>query len=158
MLGDRKPPKDAIQSILCAIYCCAWSLPLRVVCFSSETLTEKTNFWFANSYKLETTSGSGVRCAPICLISRTPLNADPCGPCHAATICCFICALVMLYLESHASLVSSNPSGSYTLSASSSTEFPCRRPSGSLCLRGTSLWGRWTRSRQVTDRPTREIV
>jgi hypothetical protein len=34
----------------------------------------------------------------------------------------------------------------------------CRRPSGSLCLRGTGLWGRWARRRWVTDRPTRETV
>lgn len=41
------------------IYCWARGLPLRVTCFSSETLLEKSEFSLASDYQSETTSGLG---------------------------------------------------------------------------------------------------
>lgn len=37
-----------------AIYCLAWELPLRLVCFSSETLLENTNSTFASNCNWDT--------------------------------------------------------------------------------------------------------
>jgi hypothetical protein len=51
--------KDDIGFVL-AIYCCVWDLPLRVVCFSSETPQEKNNFAFASGTQLEIASGLGL--------------------------------------------------------------------------------------------------
>lgn len=51
-------------------------------------------------------------------------GTDPCKPCACCpSLCEFICISVLLCLEGLALLVSSFPSGSYTLSAFSSAEF-----------------------------------
>lgn len=50
--------------ILLAIYCC---LPLKIVCFSSDTPLEETKFSFTSGYKLEIASelGMGLGMEPI---------------------------------------------------------------------------------------------
>ena len=84
-----------------AIYCWAWSLPLRVICTPSETPLEKTKFSFVSNCQLEMASGLGMGA-----LVNLPLSALghhltwTCAGCvHAATVSEFTQASVLLYVK-----------------------------------------------------------
>ena len=81
--------EDAIQLgvYFLAIYCWAYSLPLRVVCFPSEMPLEETKFSFASGYQLEMTSQLGMGMCPLLLsaMGRHLLQTSV-GPVHAASV------------------------------------------------------------------------
>ena len=83
-------------------------------------------FSSVSGYQLEIVSGIGIG-----LVSTSPLSTgfpsglDLCGlSAHCYSLCEFISAVALLCLEDLVSLVSSIPSGSYNLSASSSSGVP----------------------------------
>ena len=81
-LGQAADSKIESFEDLLAIYSWAYSLPLRVVCFPSETPLEKTKFSFASGYQLEIASGLGMgRVSTSPLSTGTPSGLDPCREC-----------------------------------------------------------------------------
>lgn len=96
-----------------AIYFWAWGLPLAVVCTTSETLLEKTNFSFASGYELEIAS---VLEYEVLSISHLGIGTPSA---HTLTGS----ASILLDPEGLFSLPSSTPLA-LPVSASSSTEIP----------------------------------
>jgi hypothetical protein len=105
------------------MYSWAWGLPLSVVCISKEILLSSflLNFSFA-SFQLEIASELEMEaCVHLPSQGRDASGLEPrrsYASCHG--LCGFICATIPLCLERLVSLVSSSPSDSSTLSASSS--------------------------------------
>lgn len=58
--GDKEPPLDLRIYLLLIVFCWARSLPLREVCFPSESPLDQTKFLFARGYQWEIPSGLGV--------------------------------------------------------------------------------------------------
>lgn len=58
--GEQQSRVMLLTSFSVGIYCCACSLPLRGICFLSETLLEKTKFSLASEHLLEIASVLGM--------------------------------------------------------------------------------------------------
>lgn len=117
LIGRRKHPK------LSQLYWWACNILLSINCFPCEIPLEKTKTLFVSCYQLEIASGLRMRHASTSpLNSRTSSGAVLCRPCACClSLCEFICVLALLFLEGFGSLVFSIPSGSYSLSTSSSS-------------------------------------
>lgn len=99
---------------------------IRVVYFLSETPLEKTKFLSSSSYQVHIATGLRMAGMYLLFLSiRSPSGADSLRP-HLCCLCLrgFLCTLGLLCLKGLVSLVSSIPSGTKALSASSSEEFP----------------------------------
>lgn len=109
-----------------AIYCWQWALLLGMVCFPNDTPSESTNFSFARGYPCRQLLCQGWGpVPPIPSSYRTPSSADSYKLCSFFFILCeFICATVLLFLESLALLVTSILNGLWNFSAPSSKKFP----------------------------------
>lgn len=109
-----------------ATYCWARELPLNLVCIPTETLLENTNFSFMNGYQLEIDSGLKME---ICVYYPSqPWGAAGAWVAYCHHLCDSLCVTALLSilvcLEGLVSLVSTIPTGSHNLSASTSSEFP----------------------------------
>lgn len=112
------------------IYCGAQGLPLKVVCIPSETRVEKTKFSSARGCQLEIALGLEIGvCIHVYSQHWDPSDPDThAGPVHAATVCEFICSLVLTVYWRPFTYKSHNFFGVLhplwlLLSVSSSTEF-----------------------------------
>lgn len=110
-----------------AISCWAWVQLLRVVCILQWDFVGEKSFSFENVYQLDIASGLEME-----VLSTSPLSTggpsgfNSCRQVHAAVapVSCCVCQSGPFALEGLVYLVSSIVSGSYNLSASSSTVLP----------------------------------
>lgn len=119
---------------LWTISCCAWGLPLRVLCFSSEMPLEKIHFSFASAHQMEVGLGLEIGTCIHSLRSFRMLSGGALFKSFAP--CLSLCELwhtaALLDQESLVSLVMFILSASYTLSVPF--------PHSSLNFGGWEIW------------------
>jgi hypothetical protein len=89
VIWDTEPPKMPLDSFSVGHRCRACRLHIRVVCFVSETLLEKTTLSFGSGYTLQINSRLGMGHVSTSFSSMTPFDAVPfrtCGYCFSLWI------------------------------------------------------------------------